>query len=318
MGAFSIGKSLFRYFFRGTKARQLIPFPIMSSAGFRRRYADDPTLADRIFELLETWFTGIGARRREAARLGSLWEECSTPFVCEKGGEIIAHVGLLEMPYVIEGERHRLGGVHAACTLESERRQGHFRRIMEELLVYCDGRFETLELCTENPEYYEPFGFRILPERRFVAEVASVGGRDGFRAFDSTRDGEIARLDRLLAERTPVSERVGVFDEHDVFKFSQGSDALYYSEELDCFAAFEQRGSQLRLFDVVARELPSLDALLSQLPPAIEAIEFHFSPDCFNVDARPEPFRSDGDYFMVRGPFAAEREAFMVPPPARH
>ena len=31
-----------------------------------------------------------------------------------------------------------------------------------------------------------------------------------------------------------------------------------------------------------------------------------------------ELFRFDGDYYMVRGPFAAEGEAFMVPPPARH
>ncbi len=290
----------------------------MSTARFRCSYADDPTLADRVFALLKTWFTGIGARRREAARLGSLWEQCSTPFVYEKDGQVISHVGLLEMPYVIKGERHRLGGVHGVCTLQSERRQGHFRRIMEELLEFCDGRFETLELCTEKPEYYEPFGFRIIPERRFVAKVASEGGGDGFRAFDPSRNGEIGRLDCMLTERTPVSELVGVFDEHDVFKFSQGADALYYSEELDCFAAFTLSDSRLTLFDVVARKLPSLDALLSQLAPAIGTVEFHFSPDRFDVNARPEPFQSDGDYYMVRGLFAADGEAFMVPPPARH
>ena len=290
----------------------------MPISSFRCSYTEDPTLADRVFALLETWFTGIGARRREAARLGSLWEECSTPFVYAKDGQVISHVGLLEMPYVIKGERHRLGGVHGVCTLESERRQGHFRRVMEGLLEFCNARFETLELCTENPEYYEPFGFRIIPEQRFVTKVASAGGGDGFRAFDPTRAGEIGRLDCLLRERTPVSQLVGVFDEHDVFKFSQGSKALYYSEELDCFAAFKRSGSRLTLFDVVARKLPSLDALLSQLAHPVGTVEFHFSPDCFDVDARPEPFRSDGDIYMVRGPFAAEGEVFMVPPSARH
>lgn len=290
----------------------------MSTISFRRSYADDPTLVDRVFALLETGFAGIGTRRREAARLGSLWEECSTPFVYEENDRIISHVGLLQMPYVIQGERHRLGGVHGVCTLESKRRQGHFRRIMEELLAFCDGHFETLELCTENPEYYEPFGFRIIPERRFVAKVVSAGGNGGFRPFDPTRNGEIERLDRLLAERTPVSELVGVLDERDVFKFSQGSDALHYSEELDCFAVFELSGSRLALLDVVAPELPSLDALLLAVAPAIDTVEFYFSPDRFDVDARPEPFRFDNDYYMARGPFAAEREAFMIPPPARH
>ncbi len=290
----------------------------MSTPRFRRNYADDPGLADRIFELLETWFTGIAKTRRVAAQLGSLWDDCSTPFVHEKDGQIVSHVGLLEMSYVIKGERHQLGGVHGVCTLESERRQGHFRRIMEELLEFCDGRFETLALGTENPEYYEPFGFRVVPEHRFVASVASAGGDGGFRSFDTTRESNVEQLDRLLTERTPVSKLVGVVDERDVFKFSQGTKGLHYSEALDCFAVFELDGSRLVLSDVVARKLPSLEMLLSQLAPAVEEVEFRFSPDRFEVDARPEPFRFDGDYYMVRGPFAAEGEAFMVPPPARH
>jgi hypothetical protein len=189
---------------------------------------------------------------------------------------------------------------------------------MEELLEFCDGRFETLELGTEHPEYYEAFGFRVVPEHRFVAKVASTGGDDGFRPFEAVRPGELALLDRLLTERTPVSKRVGVVDERDVFKFSQGTEGLHYCEALECFAVFELAGSRLTLSDVVACELPSLDALLSQLAPAVDTVEFHFSPDRFEVDARPEPFRSDSNYYMVRGPFAAEGEAFMVPPSARH
>ncbi len=81
---------------------------------------------------------------------------------------------------------------------------------------------------------------------------------------------------------------------------------------------FALEGTRLVLSDVVARELPPLERLLSQLAPPVDEVEFHFSPDGFAVDARPQPFRFDGDYYMVRGPFAAEGEAFMVPPPARH
>ena len=69
---------------------------------------------------------------------------------------------------------------------------------------------------------------------------------------------------------------------------------------------------------VLARELPSLDQLLAQLAAPIEEVEFHFSPDRFDVDTRVEPFRYDGDQYMVRGPFAAEHDPFMVAPPARH
>ena len=290
---------------------------VVSPARLRRTYADDPTLGDRVFALLEICFTGIAEPRAVAARLGSLWEDCSIPFVVEKDGQIISHVGLLDMSYVIKGERHQLGGVHGVCTLESERRQDHFRRIMEELLGFCEGRFATLELGTENPEYYEPFGFRVVPEHRFVARVASSGGGDGFRPFDATRKRDLELLDRLLGERTAVSNLVGVVDEHDVFKFSQGTRGLHYSEQLECFAVFEVRGTRLVLSDVVARELPSIETLLSQLAPALSEVEFHFSPDRFDVDARPQPFRTTPTATWRAGPSRPRaRRSWCRRPPA--
>jgi hypothetical protein len=36
---------------------------------------------------------------------------------------------------------------------------------MEELLQYTAGRYETLILTTEHPEYFEPFGFRFMTSR---------------------------------------------------------------------------------------------------------------------------------------------------------
>ena len=86
----------------------------------RRDYAEDPALSDRVFDLLETWFVGIGRRRAAALQLGSDWRDCSTPFVVEKDGRVISHVGLLDVSYVVDAERHQFGGVHAVCTLESE------------------------------------------------------------------------------------------------------------------------------------------------------------------------------------------------------
>jgi predicted N-acetyltransferase YhbS len=290
----------------------------MSSERCRRSYADDPTLERRVFELLDTWFVGIEERRRETARIGGSWAHCSTPFVVEADGRIVSHAGLLEMPFVVEGERLTMGGVHGVCTLESERRRGHFRRIMEELLEFCEGRYETLELGTENPEYYEPFGFRVVPEHRFHARVEPVAGGGGFRPFDLARPGELERLDRLLAERAPVSRRIGVVDEHEVFKFSEGIDDLHYCEALDCFAVYEREGAVLALYDVVAREIPPLEPLLGQIGGGIERVVLHFTPDRFDVATEPERFRWDGDHYMVRGPFPLEGEHFMVPRSARH
>ena len=194
--------------------------------------------------------------------------------------------------------------------------------LMEELLEYCEGRFETLELGTANPEYYEPFGFRIVPEHCFVAKIpSSCSGAEGFRPFDLSLDGELTRLDRLLTERTPVSHVAGVVNELDIFKFSQGRSDLHYCRELDCFAVFERIESRLALYDVIARELPPFDRLLSALSftvGSVDEVGFYFSPDRFDVDARPELFRYDDDHFMVRGPFGIESDHFMIPRSSRH
>jgi len=288
----------------------------MSNQQCRREYAADPTLEDRVFDLLETWFEGISKRRRQSALLGASWAHCSIPFVREKKGQLVSHVGLLDMPFVIDGKSQTLGGIHGVCTLESERRQGHFRVIMEELLDYCEDRYETLELGTENPEYYEPFGFRIVPEHRFRAEIVPIRGHAGFRPFDAERDLET--LDRLLSERVPISGRIGVENEHQVFKFTNGADDLHYSEALDCFAVCEVEESRLSLLDIVAREIPPLDELLAQFEEPIDAVEFYFTPDRFDVETTPEVYRWDSDYYMVRGAFELERERFMIPPTARH
>jgi hypothetical protein len=63
-------------------------------------------------------------------------------------------------------------------------------------LAWCDDRFETLELGTANPEYYEPFGFRVVPEHRFRARVADRPGMHGFRPFDHAGKADLERLDR--------------------------------------------------------------------------------------------------------------------------
>ena len=66
----------------------------------RRSYADDPTLCDRVFELLDTWIPELSAERRGAERLRGRWEACSTPFGRERDGRVVSHIGLLETTLV--------------------------------------------------------------------------------------------------------------------------------------------------------------------------------------------------------------------------
>ncbi|ETX00320.1 MAG: hypothetical protein ETSY1_11645 [Candidatus Entotheonella factor] len=54
------------------------------------------------------------------------------------------------------------------------------------------------------------------------------------------------------------------------------------------------------------------------MPQPLDGVEFYFSPDRFEVETHAVAHLVDGDsHLMVRGPFAAEGQPFMVPRSAR-
>lgn len=307
-------------------------------------FADDPHLSAVLFELLETTFPGIRKSAEHARRLGATWESVSTPFLAFEEGLPVSHVGIIPLPLILSGRAVTAGSIHAVATRPEARRRGHYRRLMEEVQGYAASRYETLVLTTEHPEYFEPFGFRIIREHGFTVKCTSQGGGDrhGSSSLDGMREGlgggagatrlggvrsidvqdpeDVALLHRLLQTREPVSRVVGVVREKAIFCFNEGRRPLLYVEDLDVLVCMERDGPRLTLFDIVGSKLPSLDALLARMPGSVEEVVFCFAPDRFARDAVPAPHVFDHDgpsYLMAHGPFAAESEPFTLPRSAR-
>jgi predicted N-acetyltransferase YhbS len=286
---------------------------------YRRDYASDPELLGRIFDLLELAFPGDGlARRERAARaMGCRWDAISTPFVRFEGDEAVAHVGLLEIPLVVAGLEQRVGGIHAVATHPERRRRGLYRSVMEEALAFADERYETLVLTTLEPHLYEPFGFASVAESRFAGAWDKAETRERTRLLDRDDPRDLDLLHRLLEARAPVSRRLGVVREHVVFGFDEAYTPLRYDPEADLLLVYDVAGTTLRLFDVVAKEIPPLAEVVARVAAAVERVEVYFAPDRLGAALEPEPFRLDDLHFMVRGPFAAEPGSFMLPRSAR-
>jgi len=287
----------------------------------QRCYADDPRLCDRVFELLDTWIPALSGERRGAERLRGRWEDCSTPFVRERDGRVISHVGLLETTVACGETEILTGGVHAVCTLAAFRRQGLYRTLIEEVLTYCDERYTLVKLSTAHPEYYEPFDFRVVSEHRFRVAVASRGGRRGFRELDRDSENDLDTLDRVLSERVPVSRVFAVARDDQVFKFNASQEPLHYCEALDLIALMTVDGTTLEVHDVLAARMPDLDTLLAEIEAPIDEVIFYFRPDRLGVDGTPERFRFDGDVLMLRGDCPEDGQTpreLMLPPMARH
>lgn len=285
---------------------------------FKRSFSEDATLSSRLFNLLESTFAGIRRTAESARALNAPWEEASTPFVRFEGDLAIAHVGVLELPMVVMGQSMIVGGIHAVCTRPEFRRRGYFRDCMQEALDYCDSHYDTLVLTTSQPHLYEPFGFRVVKEHAFVAKCSSTGYTEGFRTLNTQDSTDQKLLHRLLSERAPVSNVVGIVNEKAVFCFNECTTPLHYAEDLDIIACIEIEDKRLKLFDLVGTHLCPLAAVIKRIHQPLEEVVIYFSPDRLDADVQPFPHLLDGDsLLMARGPFAAEGRPFMLPRSAR-
>jgi GNAT superfamily N-acetyltransferase len=284
----------------------------------RHSYTDDPALLPRVLDLLGSVFPGLPEVEATARPLGLRWEETSTPFLAWEGDMPVAHVGVLEVPLVMRGKERTVGGIHAVATHPDHRGRGHYRRTMESALAHCDTRFETLLLTTDQPRLYEPFGFRVVSESRFVGELGASGGASGFRLLDLGRESDRALLLRLLYERAPVSEILCVVSERDIFLFYECARPLRYCAELDLLLCADQADGVLKVRDIVSPRIPPLAEVLRRMTDAFERVEVYFAADRLGAGLVAEEHRLDGDdHLMVRGPFPPEGDAFMLPIPAR-
>jgi predicted N-acetyltransferase YhbS len=291
---------------------------------FKQSFQEEPALSGVLFDLLDRVFPGVREVAQRARELGAAWESASTPFVYFDGGRAVSHVGLLELSLILLGQPVTVGSVHGVATHPHYRRRGCFRRLMEEVLQHAEGRYETLVLTTEHPEYFEPFGFRVLGEHFFAVDCQSAGGsakNSGvWRSIDRRDANDRELLNRLLETREPVSQVVGVVNEKAIFCFNEGWRPLRYSPDLDVIVCSEWEDGRLKLFDLVGPMLPSLTALVESLTPPVERVEICFAADRLAPTAPALPYLFDHDgpsYLMARGPFPAEGEPFSLPRSAR-
>lgn len=286
----------------------------------RRSFAETPRLLETVFDLLDVVFSGIRAGAGEAERLGLDWAAASTPFIVMEGDAVISHVGVMEVPVVVDGRERLFAAVHAVATRPEHRRQGHYRACMADALAWLDERYETAMLTTDQNELYEPFGFRCLPECLWTGPMPEVAPSAALsrRRLDFDDPEDVHLLHRLLRERAPVSPRLGVVRELHGFAFYAASQPLWYLPELDVVLWYTATDEALILRDLVATEIPSLHAVLAYLPERPPTVRVEFTGDVFAPGLTPEPHQLDGnDWLMVRGPLAVEGQAVMLPRTSR-
>lgn len=282
-------------------------------------YPSDAALRSETLALLGGIWTKLPGAVAQAQGMGADWFELSTPFIEYEGGRVVAHVGVLEIPTTIDGERTTIAGVHAVCAHPEHRGRGHMRAAMQRALDHVDARFETAVLWANDPDIYGQFGFVPREESIFVGPVR--GGEPQLQPLSLDRAEDVAFLRERLARRQPVSPRLGTCEPGglaliDLALWKPGP-SLAYLPDPDCIVAYAVRERFLDLYDVIADEIPPIDEIAKQLGERIDTAVVYFSADLLAEPGLwPEPTTLI-DSLMVRGRWLSDPRAFAFSPLAR-
>jgi predicted N-acetyltransferase YhbS len=283
-------------------------------------YPDDPNLRSEVAELLGRIWTKLPAAVARAQAWGADWFEVSTPFVQYEAGRIAAHVGVLEIPVVLDGERRTVAGIHAVCAHSDHRGRGHVRAAMERALAWVDARYETAVLWANDPAIYGRFGFVAQEESIFVGPVQG-GPASGLRPLRLDQPEEVAFLREHLADRGAVSREIaacepGWLELIDLALWTPGP-SLAYLPELECIVVYAVRERFLDLYDVIAREIPTLKDIAARLGERIDTAIVYFSPDLLAAPGLVGEPTVLMDSLMVRGRWVKGERAFAFSPLGR-
>jgi GNAT superfamily N-acetyltransferase len=283
-------------------------------------YPNDPAVAAETLDLLGRIWTKLPGAVVRARAWGVDWCEVSTPFVQYEAGRVVAHVGVLEIPVVLDGKHRTIAGIHAVCAHPQHRRRGHMRAAMERALAWVDARYETAVLWANDPEIYGRFGFVAREESMFVGAVKG-GPASSVRALMLDQVGDVAFLRERLADRVPVSNTIatrepGWLELIDLALWTPGP-GLAYLPDLECIVVHAVRGRFLDLYDVIARDIPTLADIAARLGERIDTAIVYFSPDLLAAPGLVAEPTVMIDSLMVRGNWGGGERALAFSPLGR-
>jgi GNAT superfamily N-acetyltransferase len=270
--------------------------------------------------LLEESFPGIKNQIIRYENLGFSWGGSGRIFTKEERGIIVSHVGFFECPIIIESTYRRMGALHAICTKATHRGKGYASELIREALQWAEQRCEFTILFTDIPDFYKKFSFQCVPEHRFHLSCNHTKGGKALRTVTSPADDHLFL--RCFCEREPISHQLWIEDNGRIASFNMFYAtypvywSLHYSPWIDGFISFRLENRTLHLFDVIARQLPTLELILEHFSAPIDSIYFYFPPDRFSDLTILEPFRYDDGYLMIHGLFSCVKP-FMISPLSR-
>ena len=153
-------------------------------------------------------------------------------------------------------------GIQSVATRQSWRRRGLSHDLLERALRWCDANARLIFLMTSIPGFYEPMGFKIVPQFAYVGDSpTALPPLPRCRRLDRDAGADRQLLVKLLRRRVPVSALFAVDGSPGAFALNlldQRDFSVWHSAAPDAVLVTAERPDDtLCLVDIAASKVPA-------------------------------------------------------------
>lgn len=214
-----------------------------------------------------------------------LWDPTYRAFsYLDKAGLCVANAATFTLALLINGRPVNAMGIQSVATRPSWRGHGLSHDLLMRALRWCDANAPLTFLMTSIPGFYQPMGFRTVPQ--FIFQGDAPGGRPRqslCRRLDLVSGEDRRLLAQLLRHKAPVSTRFAVVGSPGAFVLNlleHSELSAWYMAALDAVVVTAERpDGTICIVDLAAREIPQLTEVLAVLGAQPRGVEIHFPPD---------------------------------------
>jgi predicted N-acetyltransferase YhbS len=280
----------------------------------RTNYRDQPAYRDAYFRFTPRVFNGVSF---SAWYEKEGWNEHYQVFSLFDGDDIVAHVSVSTLTLLLEGQRARGIQFSAVGTRPAYRRQGLARQLMTHVLSHYEASTDLFFLFANASvlDFYPKFGFRLVQDYEFLAEMPTLAFHPVARVLDPHNAEDWALLTHYAHHRLPVSQVCSATDDGHVFLYHALSKpyTLCYIQPLDTVIVYDVQGEVLNIYDIVSPDEYKFQAVLGGLRlPDVTWIRLHFTPDLIGLSTQVMARDQRAFPFFVRGALPI-RQPFRFP-----
>ena len=272
----------------------------------RRTLYSDPDQHPVFFHFVDTVFRGARTETWTMWRDRGGWTDGYEVFAIIDDGRIISTIGRSRMHMVIEGQDRAGYQLGAVATLETHRRQGLARQLMNWVIGELDEPDQPIILFANNSvlDFYPRFGFKRIPQQRsFTRATLQPFGAQAPRC-DLSSASDRSRLAALCAATQPTRGHLTARDYYWTALWNLGCRSVTVSwiPEFEAAIATTIEDERLVVYDVFAAQPFDLRRVVPTLiTQPIAELEFLFDPGDFCPAVSHAAFNDTTSPLFVRG-----------------